>query len=161
MFGACFVLIDIGCVLGAFLIAHWMRFVVGRDELSALGLDHYLRVALAVASITILLLAVHGLYEAERRPSWPKRFNAIVSALSTALVLTIVAGFVLGDQSYSRIWFGTGWALAILSLIVWRTLVEYVYAPIRAALVPANRVLIVGANPLGQQLATEDRKSVV
>src|SRR5262249_19574261 len=135
--------------------AHWVRFVVGGDEILALGLDHYLLMGLTIGAITAGLLALHGLYDEERRPGWPKRLNAIVSAVSTALILAIALWFFFGDQSFSRVWFGTGWGLTIVALALWRTLAEAVYERLNAAFAPLSRVVIVGANPLGRQLSGE------
>src|SRR5882762_3342426 len=88
--GVCLLLVDMMSVLGAFLVAHWVRFVLARDEPAAVGLENYVHMALTVTLISVVLLAVHGLYDEERRPTWPKRLNAILSAVSTALVLAIV-----------------------------------------------------------------------
>ena len=152
--GLCLIAGDVGLVVTGFLLAHWLRFVAPRDEVDALSLEPYLAMALTVALITAGLLAAHGLYDQERRPSWPKRLNAIVSAGSTSLALALGAWYV-GDQSLSRLWLGSGWALSIGLLVVWRTLAQRLYRRARAALTPAERVLIVGANPLGRQLAAE------
>jgi exopolysaccharide biosynthesis polyprenyl glycosylphosphotransferase len=152
--GLCLITGDLGLVVTGFLLAHWVRFVAPHDEVDALGLEPYVAMALTVGLITVGLLAAHGLYDQERRPAWPRRLNAIVSAASTALALALGAWYV-GDQSLSRLWLGSGWALSIALLVTWRTLAQRLYTRARAALMPAGRVLIVGANPLGQQLAAE------
>jgi exopolysaccharide biosynthesis polyprenyl glycosylphosphotransferase len=153
--GACLLAIDVGLLLAAFLFAYWIRFVVPDDEVAALGLEQYARMGLTVSLTTAVLLALHGLYDAERPRAWPTRLHAIISSVSTALVLAVTVSFFLGDQRFSRLWFAAGWASAVLSLVVWRTLARALYSAVRDAVAPANRVLIVGANPLGKELAGE------
>jgi exopolysaccharide biosynthesis polyprenyl glycosylphosphotransferase len=146
---------DILIVLGAFLLAYWVRFIVPDDEASALGLAQYVRMALSVGAGTAILFAVHGLYDPERPIAWPTRLHAVLSAVSTALVLAVTASFFLGDHAFSRLWFGAGWTFAVLGLLLWRALAGRLYTAVRAAVAPAKRVVIVGANPLGEELARE------
>jgi exopolysaccharide biosynthesis polyprenyl glycosylphosphotransferase len=154
---------DLVLVVTAFLLAYWVRFIAPEAEAVALGLDEYFRIGLAVGLGTTLLLAGHGLYDGERALGWIGRLEAIVSAVSTALVLTVAVSFFIGDQRFSRLWFAVGWAFAVVGLNLWRGLAWTVYTRVRDAVRPANRVLIVGANALGARLARElaDRYQVL
>ena len=151
----CLLAVDVLVVLGAFLLAYWVRFIAPDDEASALGLAQYVRMALGVGAGTAILFAVHGLYDQERPIDWPARLHAVLSAVSTALVLAVTVSFFFGDHAFSRLWFGAGWTFAVLGLAVWRTFACRLYTAVRDAVAPANRVVIVGANPLGEQLARE------
>jgi exopolysaccharide biosynthesis polyprenyl glycosylphosphotransferase len=91
----------------------------------------------------------------DRPLSWSGRLNAVVSAVSTAQVLAVTASFFLGDQRFSRLWFAAGWAFAVVLLVLWRLAAQTLYRVARDTFAPANRVLIVGANPLGRELAEE------
>jgi exopolysaccharide biosynthesis polyprenyl glycosylphosphotransferase len=153
--GACLFLVDVGLVVGAFMFAYWMRFVASDNELAALGLTEYLRVGVTVALLTSALFALRGLYDQPRPMVWATRLHTIVSALSTALIISLTLSFFVGDQAFSRLWFATGWIFAIFGLLMWRTLAVHVYLAVRTAVSPATRVLMVGANTLGQQLARE------
>lgn len=161
--GVCLVVLDVALVLGAFALAYWTRFVAPDSEAAALGIEQYVRMGLTVSAATVVLFALNGLYDEEHPPAWPARVQRIISAVSTALVMAVSVSFVLGDARYSRLWFACGWAFAVVGLMLWRTIANHLYAAVRDALVPANRVLIVGANPLGADLATElaDRYRVV
>ncbi|MGE3909436.1 MAG: sugar transferase [Chloroflexota bacterium] len=147
--------VDALLVLGAFLLAYWVRFVVPDDEAAALGLLEYARLGALVAVTTVLLLAGQGVYQTHRRLAWPTRTHVVVSAISTALILAVMISFALGDQRFSRLWFAAGWLFAAAGLFVWRTLAQQLLAAARAALLPATRALIVGANPIGHQVARE------
>jgi exopolysaccharide biosynthesis polyprenyl glycosylphosphotransferase len=153
--GACLFLADVGIVIGAFMLAHWLRFVASDFELGALGIDEYLRVSATVGLLTTGLFALRGLYDQPRPIVWATRLYTIVSAVSTALVIELTLSFFAGDQSFSRLWYATGWLLAVPSLLIWRALALRLYVMVRNAVIPATRVLVVGANPLGQQLAGE------
>jgi exopolysaccharide biosynthesis polyprenyl glycosylphosphotransferase len=152
--GAGVVATDIAVVAGAFMLAYVARFSVD-DSLPTLGLDRYIRLALLEGALTAALLSTHHLYVLERPQAWPVRLRGIASSSSIALVLAVTASYFLGDQAFSRLWLATGWAAAIVGLTIWRALAQRLYSSVRDALVPAKRVLIVGANRLGRQLAQE------
>ena len=153
--GAALLVGDVLTVLGAFLLAYWARFIAPDAEATALGLDEYARMGAIVAGVTASLFALQGLYDVERPRSWLVQLHAAVSALSTALVLTVAASFFLGDFRFSRLWFATGWALSVVGLSTWRAFALAGYARLRAAVAPAPRAIVVGANPVGRELARE------
>lgn len=146
--------VDVSLILAAFMLAHWLRFVAPDDAL-ALDLGPFVRIGIGVALVTALLFAYQGLYDSDRPQSWPTRLYLVVSVLSTALVITIMVSYSLGEDRFSRLWFLTGWALAAGSLCVWRGFAQTLYTNVRKAVAPVPRVLIVGANELGEQLARE------
>jgi FlaA1/EpsC-like NDP-sugar epimerase len=145
---------DVALVAGTFMLAYVGRFAAD-ESLPTLGLDRYLRLAVLVGLLASVLLATHGLYNLERPQAWPVRLRGIASSSSTALVLAFTASFFLGDQAFSRLWLASGWALSVVVLVIWRVLAHRLYETLRDALFPANRVLIVGANRLGRELADE------
>jgi exopolysaccharide biosynthesis polyprenyl glycosylphosphotransferase len=153
--GACLFTLDVSLVVCAFVIAYWLRFVVAANELAALGVEEYVRVGVIVGLATCGLFALRGQYETPRPTGWATRLHTVVSAVSTALVLSLASTFFVGDQALSRLWLATGWLLAVASLMIWRTLAARLYVLARNAIAPATRVLVVGANPLGGQLAVE------
>lgn len=146
---------DVGLVVLAFLAAYWIRFVLPAEETNALGIDQYVRMGLTLGCIASVLLALHKMYSVRTWPAWPARLNAIVSALSTAAVLALAFSFFHGDAPFSRLWFATGWALAVLLLMTWRALARAPLVALAHALAPAKRILVVGANRVGEQVATE------
>ncbi|MCC7369043.1 MAG: sugar transferase [Chloroflexi bacterium] len=142
-------------VVGAFLLAYWVRFIVPDLEAAALGLDEYVRLGALVSLVAVVLFALHEFYDLDRPRSWLTRFQMIVSTVSTALVLTVAMSFFLGDLRFSRLWFAAGWAFSVIGLVGWRWLAVSGYAAARDAVVPARKVLIVGANVAGRDLARE------
>jgi exopolysaccharide biosynthesis polyprenyl glycosylphosphotransferase len=111
--------------------------------------------AMLAAVLSATLLATHGLYDMERPQSWSVRLRGIASSVSTALVLSVTVSYFLGDQAFSRLWLASGWLMAIATLGIWRSVAARLYTVARDKLAPTNRVLIVGANRLGLELANE------
>ena len=149
------VLIDVLVVTGGFLVAYWVRFILPEDEVAALGLHEYARIGAWVALTAVLLMALQGVYDRHRRFPWPNRLHVVVSAVSTALIIAVTISYALGDQRISRLWFAAGWLFAVVSLMAWRTAAQYLMTVSRATINPMNRAIIVGANPLGHQVAQE------
>jgi exopolysaccharide biosynthesis polyprenyl glycosylphosphotransferase len=149
------VLVDVLVVTGAFLVAYWVRFILPDDEVAALGLHEYARIGACVALTAVLLLALQGVYDRHRRFLWPTRLHVVVSAVSTALIIAVTISYALGDQRISRLWFAAGWLFAVFGLMVWRTAAQHLMTVSRATITPVNRAVVVGANPLGRQVAQE------
>ncbi len=157
-------LIDASVVVGAFLVAHWLRFVaVDGLGSAAVDIDRYVVMAFAISVVSAALFTAHGLYDVERRIWWPKRLYVIVSVISVALALSVTLNAFRSEDGFSRLWFAGGWALSVLALGVWRALADRIHAWIETAAGPSNRLLIVGANALGEDLARElaDRYRIV
>ena len=152
---AALILGDVAIVYAAFLIAHWMRFVAPDAVGQAMGLEQYARHGLIVGMITAGLFMLHGLYDAERPRAWPARVHLVISSLSTALLLAITFSFYAGEARFSRIWVAGGWTIATVALLAWRAAANRIYVLVRDALLPHDHVLIVGANALGAQIASE------
>jgi exopolysaccharide biosynthesis polyprenyl glycosylphosphotransferase len=147
-------LVDLVAVTGSFVIAYDVRFVLSDAVGEAFPLALYLRTGFVVGAMTVALLVLQGLGDLDRRRSWPTRLRAITSAVSTGTVIAVVITFDQ-DQRLSRAWLVIGWTLSIVSLTVWRSLSPTAYLAIRRRLAPRRRVVVVGANSVGQEVARE------
>jgi exopolysaccharide biosynthesis polyprenyl glycosylphosphotransferase len=152
--GLCIVVADVALVTGAFMLAYVARFAAD-DQAPALGVDRFVFLAVLQGVLCAGLLLMHGLYDLERPQAWSVRVRGIASSVSTALVMSVTLSYFLGDQAFSRLWLASGWLASIAALTVWRGIASRLYATMRDAFAPTNRVLIVGANRLGIQLASE------
>src|SRR5688572_33047244 len=54
---------DLAVVIGAFMVAHWLRFVMTNDPESALGIELYVRQGGVVALATGVQFLLHGFYD--------------------------------------------------------------------------------------------------
>jgi exopolysaccharide biosynthesis polyprenyl glycosylphosphotransferase len=146
---------DAVVITAAFVVAYWFRFIAPGDEASGLAPESYLSTGATVAALAIAVLALHGFYDASRPRAWPSTLQTIVSGVSTGLVASVTASFFMGEHGFSRLWFGAGWCVAVAFMFVWRASASRLYIAARAAVVPRRRMLVVGANPLGRELAAE------
>ena len=145
---------DLISVTASFVIAYQVRFVLSDTVGSAFPFPLYLRAGLLVGVFCLVLLVVQGLGDLERRRSWPSRLRAITSAVSTGTVLAVVVSFDQ-DQRLSRAWLAIGWSLSVVSLSLWRAVAPSGYLALRLRFASRPRVVIVGANVVGQELARE------
>lgn len=122
--------------------------------LVAFSLDSSAWMAVIVAVLAVGLLASRGLYDFERPLPWSSQLYAIISSISVALFGAVVLSLVLGEP-FARSWSVAGAALAVPAVALWHAGITRGYAAIRGALVPARRVIIVGANPAGQDAARD------
>jgi exopolysaccharide biosynthesis polyprenyl glycosylphosphotransferase len=146
--------VDIAVVVGAFVIAYDLRFVLSDAVAEAFPFELYLRTGVIVGAFAMTLLVLQGLGDLDRQRSWPTRLRAITSAVSTGAILAVVVTFDQ-DQRLSRAWLALGWSLSIAAITGWRTIAPTAYLAIRRKLAPRRRVVVVGANVLGQELARE------
>src|SRR4051812_43228953 len=50
--GLCLLAVDLGLVVGAFMAAHWLRFLAADESLAALGVDQYVLMACVISVLT-------------------------------------------------------------------------------------------------------------
>lgn len=153
--GVCLGVVDLAIVLGGFLLAHWVRFTPREEATLTTVTDEYMRIGAVVGILSLVGLAFQGFYDEDRSHTWPVRLYIIVSTVSTALLVGITFSYFLGDPIYSRLWFASSWIFAVVGLAVWRTLAHGIDAAVHDTFAPSTRVLIVGANALGQQVARD------
>jgi len=144
---------DAAVVLGAFIAAYVLRFVISADVGSALPLEMYTGTGLTVGVVASVLLALQGLADLEGR-SWPTRLRAITSAVSTGTVIAVLVSFD-GDLRLSRVWLALGWSLSIVALVTWLTIAPAIYFGVRRHFIMRPRAVVVGANAVGQEVARE------
>jgi exopolysaccharide biosynthesis polyprenyl glycosylphosphotransferase len=148
------VAVDIAVVTGSFVGAYLVRFALADTALGALSFGDYLRTSLVVGGLAALLLVLQGLADLDRGRSWPTRVRMIVSAVSTGLVVGVVVTFDQ-DQMLSRAWLAIGWSLSIIGLATWRTIAPALHLAIHRKMETRPRLIVVGANATGQELARE------
>lgn len=146
--------VDIIMVAGAFIVAYFIRFVVSDAVATALPLAQYVRTGLVVGVVAAVLLAVQGLGDLDRRRSWPTRLRVITSAVSTGAVIAVIFSFDQ-DQRLSRAWLAIGWSLAMALLALWRSAAPALHLVMRRSFAWRPRLVVVGANVIGQELGHE------
>lgn len=108
--------------------------------------------AVIVAFLVIGLLTSRGLYDFQQPRPWSSRLYAIVSSTSIAFVGAVMLSPALG-QPAARSWSVAGAALAVAAVAIWHAGIGRGYTALTKALIPPRRVIVVGANPAGQDAA--------
>jgi exopolysaccharide biosynthesis polyprenyl glycosylphosphotransferase len=145
---------DVVLVAGSFITAYLVRFVLPDSVGAAFPLDLYVRTGVLIGFIAALLVALQGLSDLGNRRSWPVRLRAITSGVSTGAVIAVVLSFDQ-DQRLSRAWLAIGWSLSIIGLSSWRSVAPTLHLAVHRRLSTRPRLIIVGANLVGQELARE------
>jgi exopolysaccharide biosynthesis polyprenyl glycosylphosphotransferase len=104
--------------------------------------------------LTLLYLAggyIYGLYEPERTENNWAVARAVVQAVSVGALMTTVVSFFANLSSFSRLVILIAWFVQVVALVGWRL------AVLRLTHItwPEQRVLIVGAGQLANELASE------
>jgi exopolysaccharide biosynthesis polyprenyl glycosylphosphotransferase len=161
--GLCLAIVDFAIIVGGFLVAHWVRFAPRQDATLTTLVDEYIHVGVVAGFLSLIGLALHGFYDEDRSHTWPVRVYIIVCTISIALLAGITFSYFVGDPIYSRLWFATSWAFGVVGLSVWRTIAHGIDNAVHDTFAPSTRVLIVGANPLGRQVAqyVQERRRLV
>jgi exopolysaccharide biosynthesis polyprenyl glycosylphosphotransferase len=145
---------DVVLVAGSFITAYIVRFVLPDAVGAAFPLDLYVRTGVLIGFIAALLVALQGLSDLGNRRSWPVRLRAITSGVSTGAVIAVILSFDQ-DQRLSRSWLAIGWSLSIVGLSSWRSVAPTLHLAVHRRLSTRPRLVIVGANLVGQELARE------
>ena len=114
--------LDVAVVLGAFILAYDLRFVLSDAVAEAFPFELYMRSGGVVGLVAMILLVLQGMGDLDRQRTWPTRLRAISSAVSTGTVLAVLVTFDQ-DQRLSRAWLALGWSLSIAAITTWPRLI--------------------------------------
>ncbi|HYR93985.1 MAG TPA: sugar transferase [Methylomirabilota bacterium] len=146
--------VDAAVLVGSFALASVVRSAPPTGSNGQFAFDSTDSMAVIVAVFGVGLLALRGLYDFERPQPWPSLLYAIVASLSIAIVGTVGLSLFLSEP-FARSWSALGSVFALLGLTTWHTAIARSYPVLTGILMPARRVIIVGANPAGQESARD------
>ena len=113
----------------------------------------YLPFALTVVVSTVAVFAASGLYTRRRLHGRYGEFFAIVRNVTLVLFIAYGAKFIIQTVSLSRWLMTFFWAIDIVLVGIFRSVVRRAGERVRRRGVDLRRVLVVGAGPLGQKVA--------
>lgn len=131
----------------AFYIRNIPEFFAGRPKLYNYPLDIYLKIALAITPLFIVIYALQGLYTIKAtRKFWKEAVNVFL-ATSIGLVVIIVAIFLQREWFSSRFVILSAWGLAVIYVVIARYLIQLIQKWIlRTKGIGVHRVLLIGRN---------------
>ena len=147
-------ILDVFCVVGAALAAHFWRF--GNLDLSA---SYQIAILLSVL-ITLILFSSANIYESWRGHTWFHHARIIVAVwLSVVILLIIIAFLTKTSTIFSRQWMGVWTIFGIIALLALRYVVYRILRYARARGWNHKRLAIVGIGELAQGVADKIRQS--
>jgi exopolysaccharide biosynthesis polyprenyl glycosylphosphotransferase len=113
-------------LLGAFLLAHWLRFGSGlfAAPLGAIVLADWLALALYSLPLWLLIFGLHGLYYTRLKQAFSAELGSLTHSVAEGLLATILLTFALRSLPDSRLALLLSVALAWLLLASARALVR-------------------------------------
>jgi len=161
LFMAALVALDALMLAAAFGLAYWLRFGVSLEifqhqVLPAVGF--YRLAILVLIPAWLVLFRLFGLYDEHNLLGGTREYALVFNAVTTGLLLIIVAAFLQPELLIARGWVLSSWLLAFLLVAGTRFMVRRIVYRLRARgwlLAPA---LVVGTNDealaLAQQLVS-------
>lgn len=147
------VVVDIGLIFLAFLVAYLLRYQVQWfrevDPAYYTTFGPYIPMAALQGGLTLLAFALSGVYRFRRGASLLDEIYGVINGAFTGFVVTVFFIFFWRPLVYSRLFFLYATALIIIFLLVARLVRRGVLRTLRAHGVGVDRVLIVGSGDVG------------
>ena len=150
------VLIDAACIVFSIWAAYQVRFRLMEYQ-AAFSPNFYFRMGVIAVLSWGIIFAFYHLYQADHLFSGVREYGSVINACTLGVVALILYTFLVRADEYdiSRRWLVMVWALSIMSVglarFAYRRMVYY----LRERGFFTRRVLIVGANEEGQQVAAQ------
>ncbi len=150
------VLLDMVCVVLSMWAAYQVRFRLLEYQ-AAFSPDFYVRMGAIAVVLWGVLFAFHRLYQAEYLFGGFREYGNVINACTLGVVGLILYTFLVRADEYdiSRKWLVMVWLFSISSVEMGRFLYRRVVYHLRERGFFTRRVLIVGANEEGQQVAAQ------
>lgn len=147
---------DLLLVNVAFILAYWMRYILGLggevEERFYMAFGDYLPVQALIIAVLMTSFGLAGLYRSPLRASLSSEAVRVLSATSVGMLLTLAIVFIYQGFGYSRALFLFDWGLTVGFLWVARILRRIVVALLRRRGIGVSRVMVIGGGPLGHMV---------
>lgn len=149
------ILIDTAVIACSLLLAYWIRFVSPfyPDGVRVMDFENYLRLALFVVPVYLILYAIFGLYKPFRKRRFFREAEMIVLANSVGILITVSWLYITKDVNFSRLMLGYFYLGTIFFMMGERVVIRTVLRRMRERGYNLKHVIIVGAGQVGQIFA--------
>ncbi|GAB3478790.1 undecaprenyl-phosphate glucose phosphotransferase [Marinomonas epiphytica] len=142
--------LDLFFIITSGLISHWLRFEHFELPLA------YKNVLMLGVLICAISLSSFGAYRAWRGASFTSEIQCVISATSTTFLLLIISAFVTqSSELFSRIWVMTWLISSTGTILTYRLILRKTLGALRAKGFNIRRVIIIGDDELGQNVASK------
>lgn len=138
-----------------FALAYWIRYELQLGpavaEVNYLPFRSFLWIGFTLVALLIILLETRGLYRLPQGTSWLEVLSRVTGSTTMAIAILIVV--LYGTQTfYTRLLYAYAWGTVILCIGLGRALVIQLQRWLWRQGIAAERVLVVGGGPLGQEV---------
>lgn len=149
------VALDIVSVVVGVTVAHWLRLDVVSSDARAGGTGGVFWLAVAAGVISAVVLATQGSYGVRKHATRAGTSKAVLAAVSIALVISTALTGPDSDRGIRLSLLAPAWMVGSACLLTSRLFLGPWYAKLVESLRSPSRVLIVGSDTVGQDLARE------
>ncbi len=158
---------DIFAIIGASLIAFWIRelpYTLELLELKSLAgvvsFEEFLRIVIIATPFFILIFATQGLYDIRATRKFWREALKVFSATSIALMIIVATFFLKREWFSSRFIILLAWFLVTSSVLISRFILQYIQKwLLKNRNYGIHRVLIIGRNGKTQILEKEIKRN--
>ena len=112
-----------------------------------LSIEDYIRFALLVAPLFILILALEGLYSMRTTRSFWREVSGVTKAITLGLIILMIAVFLNREWFSSRFVILVGWGLAVVYVVLARYLLQRIQKHLLVTKgIGIHRILLIGNN---------------
>lgn len=160
MFNVLLVPIDFLMIILAGVLAYYVRFAPQIAVLRPVGFEmdyaSFMEIIFAMAPIFIGFLAFFGLYSLSSVRKFWREMLRVIAGVSASFMFILFMIFLFREEFPSRFIFFAAWLLAILTIVVGRTVVRFVqgYAA-RKYSFGFHRLVLVGSNTIMKTIQNE------
>jgi len=154
-FSAALVPLDLAALLGAGLLAYYVRFTAFSDlrpVQEVIELRPYFNIILPIAVLWIVIFAISGLYSVRSTRRAGDEIAKIFLACSTGILLVIVLIFFQRQFFSSRFVVLAGWALAFLMVVIERAFVRLAQHSLFRRGIGVHHIVVVGSDVTTQNV---------
>lgn len=145
---------DILAINGGILFSYWLRFSSGFFPIMK-GIPHvssYFRVLPILTVVLVFLMRSDKLYSVRSRLSIVDEFFSIVRSVTIGVLIFMAGTFLYREFSFSRGMLIASWVILIISIGLWRFIVNRIRIYLRVKSGKKRNLLIVGDGPMVRRL---------
>lgn len=140
-------------ILAAFASAYFWRSSLESYLFNDIGFKEYLRYALYLMPVWLLLMVSNGLYTIRSTSGLFHQVYRILIASSTAILFLIVIVFMTKSVTFSRLILVSTWIFAIIYILLGRLMLQSIQKYLLRYDVGVRRVALVGHDSLSDEIA--------
>lgn len=152
--------VDIAMIIASFVMAYYLRLDLHiGEEFSHIGVSEYLRYALYLIPIWILINALNGLYETKPQKGLFNRLYKVFISNSVAMLFLIMGIFFTKTAFFSRLILIFIWVISVVLIFLGRVIIKMIQLNLLKKGIGRRRLIILGSDIIAEFVVGEIRKN--